>query len=116
MSLRLDTLLYNAHTTASDALWAGVPHVACTGQSFAARVGASVLAAAGLPELVAQGLDEYEALARSLLCNDTQRAEMRQRVAEQRHTSPLWDAQGFAEALEEAYRGMCAAAHAPDGQ
>lgn len=107
--LSLDTLPYNAHTTASDALWAGVPHVACTGQSFAARVGASVLTAANMPELIAYGLAEYEALALRLLQDDTERAALRAKLAAQRSTAPLWDAQAFAQALEAAYAGMCAA-------
>ena len=64
--LFLDTLPYNAHTTASDALWAGVPVLTCTGQSFAGRVGASLLHAAGLPELVTDDLAAYEALALAL--------------------------------------------------
>ncbi len=106
--LSLDTLPYNAHTTASDALWAGVPHVACTGNSFAARVGASVLSAAGVPELIAQGLAQYEALAQRLLCDDAQREAVRHRLAQQRTSAPLWDAQRFAAALEDAFEGMVA--------
>jgi predicted O-linked N-acetylglucosamine transferase (SPINDLY family) len=105
--LSLDTLPYNAHTTASDALWAGVPHVACTGQSFAARVGASVLTAAGMPELIAHGLPDYEALALRLLLDDAERSTVRQRLAAQRSTAPLWDAAGFACDLEDALLGMC---------
>jgi predicted O-linked N-acetylglucosamine transferase (SPINDLY family) len=105
--LSLDTYPYNAHTTASDALWAGVPHVACTGQSFSARVGASVLAAAGMPELVAYGLGDYEALAMRLLQDDDERLLVRKRLAVQRQTAPLWDAEKFAADLETAYEGMC---------
>lgn len=104
--LSLDTLPCNAHTTASDALWAGVPHVACTGQSFAARVGASVLTAAGMPELIAHGLADYEALALRLLTDDAERTAMRTKLAAQRTTAPLWDAQAFASALEDAFEGM----------
>jgi protein O-GlcNAc transferase len=104
--LSLDTLPYNAHTTASDALWAGVPHVACTGQSFAARVGASVLTAAGMPELIAHGLQDYEALALRLLTDDAERAAVRAKLAAQRSTAPLWDATGFARDLEDALEGM----------
>ncbi len=106
--LSLDTVPYNAHTTASDALWAGVPHVACTGRSFAARVGASVLSAVGMPELIAHGLAAYEALAHRLLCDDFERAAVRRRLAERRATAPLWDAQRFAGALEDAFEGMLA--------
>src|SRR5262249_23550831 len=61
--LFLDTLPYNAHTTASDALWMGLPIVTCKGNTFAGRVAASVLDAAGLPELVTESLEGYEALA-----------------------------------------------------
>ena len=60
--LFLDTLPYNAHTTACDALWMGLPLVTCAGQAFAGRVGASVLTGVGLPELVTTSLDDYEAL------------------------------------------------------
>ena len=61
--LFLDTLPYNAHTTASDALWAGLPVVTCQGNAFAGRVAASLLKAVGLPELVTHNLADYEALA-----------------------------------------------------
>src|SRR5262249_59982431 len=61
--LFLDTLPYNAHTTASDALWAGLPVVTCQGNAFAGRVGASLLKAVGLAELVTHDLADYEALA-----------------------------------------------------
>jgi predicted O-linked N-acetylglucosamine transferase (SPINDLY family) len=64
--LFLDTLPYNAHSTASDALFAGLPVVTCMGINFASRVGASLLKAAGLPELVTNSLADYEALALSL--------------------------------------------------
>ena len=61
--LFLDTLPYNAHTTANDALWAGLPVLTCLGESFAGRVAASLLNAVGLPELITRSLEEYEALA-----------------------------------------------------
>src|SRR5712691_6705935 len=64
--LFLDTLPYNAHATASDALWAGLPVVTCAGHSYAGRVGASMLKAAGLPELVTTSLEHYQALALEL--------------------------------------------------
>jgi predicted O-linked N-acetylglucosamine transferase (SPINDLY family) len=67
--LFLDSLPYNAHTTASDALWAGLPLITCRGKAFAGRVAASLLRAMGLPELVTNSLDEYESLA-LLLAND----------------------------------------------
>lgn len=80
--------------------------MACTGQSFAACVGASVLAAANMPELIAHGLADFEALALRLLINDTERAKVRARLAAQRAAAPLWDAAGFARALEDAFEGM----------
>src|SRR5262249_24971930 len=61
--LFLDTLPYNAHTTANDALWAGLPVLTCLGETFAGRVAASLLHAIGLPELIASSLEDYEALA-----------------------------------------------------
>src|SRR5207244_6360953 len=64
--LFLDTLPYNAHTTASDALWTGLPVLTCRGTAFAGRVAASLLAAVGLPELVTDSLEAYEALALQL--------------------------------------------------
>jgi predicted O-linked N-acetylglucosamine transferase (SPINDLY family) len=104
--LSLDTLPYNAHTTASDALWAGVPHVACTGNSFAARVGSSVLTAAGVPELIAHGLADYEALAKRLLLDNEERIALTSKLVDQHDSAPLWDAQAFASALEDAFEGM----------
>ena len=77
--LFLDTLPYNAHTTASDALWAGLPVVTCRGRTFAGRVAASVLAAIDLPELVTESLVDYEALALKLAREPRALAEIRQR-------------------------------------
>ena len=74
--LFLDTLPVNAHTTASDALWAGLPVLTCAGQTFAGRVAGSLLKAAGLPELVTYSLEEYEALALRLAQNPAQLADM----------------------------------------
>ena len=65
--LFLDTLPYNAHTVASDALWGGCPLVTCAGQTFASRVAGSLLRAVGLPELAVTSLADYEALAKALL-------------------------------------------------
>src|SRR6476620_7078860 len=62
----LDTLPYNAHTTASDALWVGLPVITCLGEAFPGRIAASLLRAVGLPQLVTQTPREYEALARRL--------------------------------------------------
>ena len=94
--LVLDTLPYNAHTTASDALWTGVPIVTCRGTSFAGRVAASLLSAIGLPELITQDLGAYEALALKLARDGVYRTSVREKLAANRRTAPLFDATGFA--------------------
>jgi protein O-GlcNAc transferase len=102
--LFLDTLPYNAHTTAIDALWAGLPVLTCLGRSFAGRVGASILRAAGLPELIAESLDDYERLARDLAQDPPRLVGARRRLAASRATAPLFDADGFTRDLEHIYR------------
>ena len=82
--LFLDTLPYNAHTTASDALWVGLPIVTCCGQSFAGRVAASLLRAIGMPDLVTHDLDEYERLALRIACGPAVRQELRERLRQNR--------------------------------
>ena len=104
--LFLDTLPYNAHTTASDALWAGLPVLTCLGRSFAARVAGSLLTAAGLPELVVSDLGEYEALALALARTPVRLAAIRRRLAETRHRVPLFDADRFRRHIEAAYEEM----------
>jgi predicted O-linked N-acetylglucosamine transferase (SPINDLY family) len=104
--LGLDTLPYNAHTTGSDLLWAGVPMVTCLGTSFAGRVGASLLRAAGLPELVTHSLADYEALALRLAQAPIERAALRQRLAELRVIAPLFDTDRYRLHLEAAYGQM----------
>lgn len=94
--LALDVYPVNAHTTASDALWAGVPQIACCGDTFVSRVSASIVCAAGLPELVAQGADEYAALILRLAEQREQLLSMRERLARARHQSLLFDTQAFA--------------------
>ena len=79
--LVLDTLPYNAHTTASDALWAGVPLVTVAGESFAGRVAASLLTAIGLPELIAPDLESYETLALSLADNPGEYKAVKEKLA-----------------------------------
>lgn len=101
--LFVDTLPCNAHTTASDALWAGVPVLTCRGPTFAGRVAASLLHAAGLPELVARDLEEYEELARALAGDRARLALLRARLAANRATSPLFDAERHRRGLEAAY-------------
>jgi predicted O-linked N-acetylglucosamine transferase (SPINDLY family) len=104
--LFLDTLPYNAHTTASDALWAGLPLVTCTGRSFASRVAASLLRAAGLPELVTHGLADYQSLAMRLAADPALLGGYRQRLVENRDTCALFDTARFARHIEAAYIKM----------
>jgi predicted O-linked N-acetylglucosamine transferase (SPINDLY family) len=94
--LFLDTLPVNAHTTASDALWAGLPMVTVAGNSFVSRVAASLLVAAGLPELVAPDLDGYERLALDLARDRTRLAGLRQRLVANRDSCALFDSRQFA--------------------
>ena len=104
--LVLDTLPYNAHTTASDALWAGVPLVTCRGRSFAARVAASILDAAGLPELITSDLQAYEALALRLAHDPQTHATLKARIAANRDQAPLFDLPRFCRDIETAYARM----------
>ena len=104
--LFLDTLPYNAHTTASDALWAGLPVLTCAGEAFASRVAASLLSAAGLPELITGGLPEYEALAVELATNPPRLAQIRQKLLANRLAAPLFDTPRFARQIEAAYAEM----------
>jgi predicted O-linked N-acetylglucosamine transferase (SPINDLY family) len=104
--LFLDTLPYNAHTTASDALWAGLPIVTCQGNAFAGRVAASLLQAAGLADLVTHDLADYEALALKLATDPAMLADARGRLARHRLDCPLFDADRFRRNLERAYLRM----------
>ncbi len=106
--LFLDTLPYNAHTSASDALWAGLPLLTCTGNTFAGRVAGSLLHAIGLPELVTRSLAEYEALALQLAANPGRLSALRARLAANRMTAPLFDTDRFRRHLEAAYLRMLA--------
>jgi protein O-GlcNAc transferase len=101
--LFLDTLPCNAHTTASDALWAGLPVITCAGQGFAARVAASLLEAIELPELIASGPAQYERLAIALARDPQRLAQIRQRLAAQRLTAPLFNTRLTTLHLEVAY-------------
>jgi len=105
-NLFLDTLPYNAHTTASDALWAGLPLLTCTGTTFAGRVGASLLRAAGLPELVTRNLEEYQALALELATEPSLLQSIRRKLAENRLACPLFDTDRFRRHIEAAYSTM----------
>ena len=104
--LFLDTFPCNAHTTASDALWAGLPLLTLTGESFASRVAASLLNALQLPELITSTQKEYEALAIELVANPEKLGQIRQKLEQNRLTTPLFDTQRFTAHLEEAYRVM----------
>ena len=104
--LFLDTLPYNAHATATDALWAGLPVLTCLGRSFAGRVAASLLQAVGLPELIVESLPEYEALACDLACHPARLRELRERLSGTGHGSALFDTDRFRRHLEWAYRSM----------
>jgi protein O-GlcNAc transferase len=101
--LFLDTLPYNAHTTASDALWAGLPIVTCAGTTFPGRVGASLLHAAGLPELITDSLEAYEALAYDLATQPGRLSELKAKILAQRAIAPLFDADLFRRHIEQAY-------------
>ena len=104
--LSLDTLPCNAHTTASDALWAGLPALTCAGTTFAGRVAASLLAAIGLPELVTRSLQEYEDLAAALAAEPRRLAGYRERLARNRREQPLFDSDRLRRGLEAAYQTM----------
>ena len=87
--LFLDTLPYNAHTTASDALWAGLPLITCRGQAFAGRVAASLLTAMDVPELVTENLKDFETLALRLAQDPALLKTLRDKIAANRISSPL---------------------------
>jgi protein O-GlcNAc transferase len=104
--LFLDTLPYNAHTTASDALWMGLPLVTTPGRSFPARVAASILQAAGLPELIAADLKAYEALALKLARDPVLLMAIREKLTATRDRMALFDTTRFTRNLEAAYLAM----------
>jgi predicted O-linked N-acetylglucosamine transferase (SPINDLY family) len=104
--LFLDNLPYNAHTTASDALWVGQPIVTCAGASFAGRVAGSLLNAVGLPELVTTDLEGYEALALHLALDKGRLAAIKAKLAANRGTFPLFDADRLRRHVESAYQTM----------
>ena len=102
----LDTLPYNAHATASDALWAGLPVVTCAGRSLAGCVAASLLEATGLADLVTHDLSQYEALALRLARDGAAIARVKARLAQNRASSPLFDTDRFRRHIEAAYVTM----------
>ncbi len=104
--LFLDTVPYNAHTTTSDALWAGLPVLTLMGQSFASRVAASLLNAIGLSELITSTQEEYESLAIELAMNPQKLADIKLRLANNRLTAPLFNTPLFTKNLEATYIKM----------
>jgi protein O-GlcNAc transferase len=104
--LFLDTLPCNAHTTASDALWAGLPVVTCAGETFAGRVAGSIVRAAGLPELVTTSPPDYEALALALARDPARLTEIRSKLESTRTSLPLFDMAKRTRDLEALYARM----------
>jgi predicted O-linked N-acetylglucosamine transferase (SPINDLY family) len=104
--LFIDTWPCNAHTTASDALWAGLPVLTCAGESFASRVAASLLTAIRLPELIASTPQHYEELAVSLATDPQRLAHVRQKLADNRLSTPLFDTHLYVKHIEAAYTKM----------
>lgn len=115
--LALDCHPCGSHTTASDALWAGVPHIAYRGNTFAARVSASLLTAIGLPELIVHSDAEYRELAIELATDRERLARIRAGLAANRPTAPLFDSPRFVRNLEAGYESIwqrCVAGLPPD--
>jgi predicted O-linked N-acetylglucosamine transferase (SPINDLY family) len=104
--LFLDTLPCNAHTTASDALWAGLPVLTLAGNSFAGRVAASLLNAIGLPELITSRQKDYETLAIALANQPGQLATLREKISRNRLSAPLYDVALFTQHIEAAYEAI----------
>jgi predicted O-linked N-acetylglucosamine transferase (SPINDLY family)/SAM-dependent methyltransferase len=104
--LFLDTLPYNAHATAAQALWSGVPVLTCQGATFAGRVAGSLLQSVGLPDLIAQSLPEYEQKGLELARHPERLASIRERLARNRDTAPLFDTEGYCRRLEAIYAQM----------
>jgi len=102
--LFLDTFPYNAHTTASDALWAGLPVLTCAGQSYASRVAASLLTTIDLPELITSNHQDFEAMAVKLAMQPQPLADLKQRLETNRLTTALFDTERFTRNLELAFR------------
>jgi predicted O-linked N-acetylglucosamine transferase (SPINDLY family) len=104
--LFLDTMPCNAHTTASDALWAGLPILTCTGETFSSKVAASLLHSIGLPELVTTTLEDYERIAVDMALNRERSVSLSERLARNRSTAPLFNTELFTRHLEKAYEAM----------
>ena len=104
--LFLDTLPYNAHASASDALFAGLPLVTATGETFPSRVATSLLHALHMPELATANLDEYKALALQLALDPARLASVRAKLERNRASAPLFDTDRFRQHIEAAYETM----------
>jgi len=104
--LFLDTLPYNAHTTAADALRAGLPILTCLGGSFAARVAGSLLSAVGIPDLITRDLREYEVQALRLASDRALLARLRATLEMNLNVQPLFNTARYTRHLEAAYRTM----------
>jgi predicted O-linked N-acetylglucosamine transferase (SPINDLY family) len=104
--LFLDSFPFNAGATASDALWAGLPVLTCSGEAFASRMAGSLLTATGLTELIATTPQAYEALAIELATHPTKLRDIKRKLSESRVTAPLCDTQLFVKNIEAAYTAM----------
>jgi predicted O-linked N-acetylglucosamine transferase (SPINDLY family) len=104
--LFIDTWPCNAHTTASDALWTGLPVLTCAGESFASRVAASLLTAIRLPELIASSPEEYEELAVGLATDPQHLAHIRRKLTDNRLTTALFDTRAYVKHIETAFSKM----------
>jgi len=104
--LALDSWPYNAHTTASDALWAGLPMVTYAGRSFASRVGASLLRAVGLPELVTESAADFERLAIELAQDAPRLNQLREHLGVRKFEHPLFETPTKTRAIEAVYRSL----------
>lgn len=102
--LFLDTFNYNAHTTASDALWAGLPVVTKIGESFSARVGASLLTAVGMPELITNSIEDYKNLSLKLATNPQTLHKITQKLNKNRFSKPLFDTLTYTRHLEDVFQ------------
>jgi protein O-GlcNAc transferase len=104
--LFLDNLPFNAHTTASDALWAGLPVITCLGDTTLGRIAASLLAALDLPELIAHDMSDYERLAVELATHPKKLARLREKLARNRKQAPLFDTPAYTRDIERAFMAM----------
>jgi predicted O-linked N-acetylglucosamine transferase (SPINDLY family) len=104
--LFLDTWPFGAHTTAGDALWAGLPVLTCAGDSLASRMGASLLTSIGLTELITTNAEDYAALAARLAAEPERLAGFKRRLAGEGRAAPLFDIRSYTRNLESGYRAI----------